>query len=220
MAKGIGKKVLEIISIVLIITTIISTIVPICSYAATSDVDDEDSKFGGQLFKPISKLVCGMSDGIIMGLQKIFLGYMKIYDDIEGEDVRLRTYRIVYSPRIIFSNKVPALNANFINPSSETYQLTREVEEENLEKVDTATIEYDYGEDDLPYYEELLKRLNISEQNDKYGFNATSNSKRKLEGAELTNMIHKELQLMEVKEIILGILLNSKLLKLDYLGRI
>ena len=70
--------------------------------------------FGGALFKPISLLLCSLSDLVIKGLQKYFTGIENInfggISEIESD-----FYVIRYSPGIIFSGKVAGLKVNFIN---------------------------------------------------------------------------------------------------------
>lgn len=54
MEKINSKRYFNIICLILIVITMANLIIPVCSYA---DNNDEDSDFGGKLFKPISKLV-------------------------------------------------------------------------------------------------------------------------------------------------------------------
>lgn len=54
MKKINNKRYFNIICLILIVITMANLIMPICTYAANND---EDSAFGGKLFKPISKLV-------------------------------------------------------------------------------------------------------------------------------------------------------------------
>lgn len=101
-SKEVSKKI--IISIILVISF---------NFAAPTITNAD---FGGALFKPISLLLVGISDLIIEGLQKTFVGYGTIkyggIDEIESD-----TYNIRYSPGVIFSGGVPALDVNFINPN-------------------------------------------------------------------------------------------------------
>lgn len=70
--------------------------------------------FGGALFKPISQLLCGVSDLVIKGLQKYFTGVGDIkYGGIS--EIESDSFFIRYSPGIIFSGKVAGLKVNFIN---------------------------------------------------------------------------------------------------------
>ena len=72
--------------------------------------------FGGALFEPISKLLCGVSDLIIQALQKYFVGVWDISYEGPGKGQGHSTgttYYIRYSPGIIFSGKVAGLKVNF-----------------------------------------------------------------------------------------------------------
>ncbi len=130
-----SKKTFKIICLLLLGILIINNVfAPICSYAASDDTDDEDSDFGGKLFKPIAKLVRGMADGIISGLQYMFLGYGKISDSVELGDLEKKEYIILYGPKTIFSNKVPALNANFFKPKQESFQISDVQRFEDVDK--------------------------------------------------------------------------------------
>lgn len=115
------KKILKIISLILVILIIFSFVAPTAIYAKKADTDET---FGGKLFKPISQLLRAICDVVIKLLQEIFMGYGKITDEqFETESTVSTVYQILYSPGIIFSNKVPALNADFINPPKEKYQV-------------------------------------------------------------------------------------------------
>lgn len=148
------KNIFRIICLMLLVIIMANTLVPITSYASgliynpvidgigKKNSDDDDSLFGGKLFKPISKLLVGISDGILMGLQDMFMGYKPISDSIELGDVEVKNYNILYGPKTIFSNKVPALNANFINPPEGTYQVDVAVvdDEDNPEPIEQGEI--------------------------------------------------------------------------------
>lgn len=105
-----SKKIFKTISLMLVIIFITNVFIPIYSYA------DEDEETGGKLFKPIFKLFAGVGDLVIKGLQRIFIGN----GDIKGEGIneieQEGAFLIRYSPGIIFSNKVPGLDANFMKP--------------------------------------------------------------------------------------------------------
>lgn len=65
--KETSKKII----IVTILITIFNFVSPIISSA---DLADAANEFGGALFKPISQLLLAVSDLVIEGLQKIFIG--------------------------------------------------------------------------------------------------------------------------------------------------
>lgn len=63
---------------------------------------------GGKLFEPLLQFTCFIGDLFMKAMQSIFMGYGDIKQDDE--------FNIIYSPGVIFSNKVPALDVNFFNP--------------------------------------------------------------------------------------------------------
>lgn len=123
-----SKKNIKIISLLLIIIMVISLISP-----TVVSAKDEDETFGGKLFKPISKLVCGIGDAVIMMLQRMFLGYWDIQDPNDDEK-----YSILYSPGTIFSNQIPALNANFFGTPEECKKITATYQKEDYKSVVSA----------------------------------------------------------------------------------
>ena len=104
-----NKSLIKKISVVLIVLTLLTTIIPLYSYA------DEDEEVGGKLFKPIFKLFAGVGDLVMKTLQKIFIGDGNIAI-AELPEIEEKTFKIRYSPGVIFSGNVPALDANFIKP--------------------------------------------------------------------------------------------------------
>lgn len=105
-----NNRILKTISLMLVIIFMFNLFAPVYSYS------NEDEEVGGKLFKPIFKLFAGVGDLVIKSLQKIFIGD----GDIKGEGIseidQEGSFIIRYSPGIIFSNKVPGLDANFIKP--------------------------------------------------------------------------------------------------------
>ena len=145
-----SKKIFKTISFMLVIIFITNVFIPIYSYA------DEDEETGGKLFKPIFKLFAGVGDLVIKGLQRIFIGN----GDIKGEGIneieQEGAFLIRYSPGIIFSNTVPGLNANFINPSEDKEATKAEIKWEKVEddiKFNETTFaeEYGYSDDKSTY---------------------------------------------------------------------
>lgn len=127
--KEITKKI--IIAILLVMT--FNFIIPITSHA----------DFGGALFKPISQLLCAVSDLVIKGLQKYFIGV----DDIQWggiSEIESNSFFIRYSPGIIFSGKVAGLKVNFINAEKSDSET---VNEYNYSWGDSIG---EYSEDNLP----------------------------------------------------------------------
>lgn len=105
-----NNRILKTISLMLVIIFITNLFTPIYSYA------NEDEEVGGKLFKPISKLFAGVGDLVIKTLQKIFIGDGDIKGAGISEIQQEGSFIIRYSPGIIFSNKVPGLDANFMKP--------------------------------------------------------------------------------------------------------
>ena len=208
-----SKKTFKIICLVLVVITITNIFAPICSYAAKDNTDDADSDFGGKLFKPIAKLVRAMADGIIMGLQYMFLGYGNIKKtttvDSEGAVTEVealsgkgndksKDYSILYGPATIFSNKVPALNANFINPSDTKFKID---ETETATKAELKGLIIGGGsystdaekDNESTYNDEALKQTGAKTS---YGFQegkGTSISKTSSDaGADLFNIVNSD----------------------------
>lgn len=197
-----NKKNIKIISLLLIILAIFSFVNPIAVYA-----EDEDETFGGKLFKPIAKLVCGIGDGVIMGLQKMFVGYWGITDEqYETESTKSTVYQILYSPGIIFSNKVPALNADFINPPDGKYQVEIEKSTE-LNQISGAQYAYIMGssQDNGDYKKEKEKECLDTIKADEYGY--SSSTKTEIQDTEQKNQLLKALA---------GMISNGKLYKWEY----
>lgn len=105
-----NNRILKTISLMLVIIFITNLFTPIYSYA------NEDEEVGGKLFKPIFKLFAGVGDLVIKSLQKIFIGDGDIKGAGISEIQQEGSFIIRYSPGIIFSNKVPGLDANFMKP--------------------------------------------------------------------------------------------------------
>ena len=105
--KNISKKI--IIAIILVMS--FNFISP-----AVSNAED----VGGTLFNPIGQLLVALGDVTIALLQELFLGNGAIrYTVADG----IENYIIQYSPGVIFSNKVPGLDINFMNPQDD-YEVT------------------------------------------------------------------------------------------------
>lgn len=112
-----NKKTTKKIIIAILLVMSFNFIAPNYSQAAMDET-------GGKLFEPISNLICTIADLVIKGLQFYFLGD----GDIMVEDPTVdggKAYYIEYSPGMIFSNKVAALDVNFFDPG-EDYQVTQE----------------------------------------------------------------------------------------------
>ena len=101
--KTFVNKIKKNLIIILVIMTIISSLLPSYAYAAT------DTANGGRLLNPIVEFVVFLCDEVMEWLQKVFVST----DGIENGD---GTYNFQYSPAIIFSGTVPALDVNFIDP--------------------------------------------------------------------------------------------------------
>lgn len=101
-----NKKLFKKIVILLVFITLVNALIPLHMVSADADKD-----YGGKLFRPLFRFFAGVVDLLVRGLQNIFIGSGDItYDN--------GNYGIRYSPGVIFSNKVPGLDANFIKPGS------------------------------------------------------------------------------------------------------
>lgn len=107
-----NKKLFKKIVILLVTITLINALMPLHMVSADADED-----FGGVLFRPICQFIAGIGDLFISGLQWLFIGDPNIKTG-EIPELNMATYVIRYSPGLIFSNEVPGLDANFINPGS------------------------------------------------------------------------------------------------------
>lgn len=137
MRTFINKKIIRNLIIIMAIITTLSTLVPV-SVIAANDTED-----GGGILHPIEKFVLFLCDKVMNWLQHTFVSA----DNIEVEP---EVWDFKYSPAIIFSGKVPALDINFIDPmdsisnvgnlqsyiiqNEETYRITQSVETEEYEQ--------------------------------------------------------------------------------------
>lgn len=113
-----NKKLFKKIVILLVFITLVNALIPLHMVSADADKD-----FGGPLFRPMFRFFAGVFDLAVRGLQNIFIGNGNIYQNFAIG------YQIRYSPGVIFSNKVPGLDANFIKPQ-ESQKVTNGVGEE------------------------------------------------------------------------------------------
>lgn len=98
------KKTIIIIMIILLIANLL------LPRAVNADADSKKGETGGgSLLKPFSQFLCYVFDAVIDLLQDMFV-------DANGIRLPDESYSIKYSPGIIFSGDVPALDINFINP--------------------------------------------------------------------------------------------------------
>lgn len=100
--NNLSKK---IICIMLTVLMLCNFITPSTIYAAS----DEDS---GPIFAPISSFITFLCDSVMQFLQNTFTSVESIK---QGDG----TYIFQYSPAIIFSGTVPALDINFITPNTD-----------------------------------------------------------------------------------------------------
>lgn len=102
---------------------------------ATEEEDNKDEE-GGALFTPISQFILGISDGIMSTLQAAFVGDENFANIITADSIKetapghngrkgVTTYKIKYSPAVIFSGEVPALDINFFNPLGDQNGVTK-----------------------------------------------------------------------------------------------
>ena len=101
-----SKKHNKIIITIILAIMLCNFIMPNYSIAKT------DTDGGGSTFAPMSKFLTFICDDIFQFLQETFISLSNI-DQKDG------TYEYRYSPAIIFSGTVPALDIDFINPNTE-----------------------------------------------------------------------------------------------------
>ena len=130
MKKAITKRILLIF---LVFNLIMCSIFPTTTQAGFFDWANV---VGGKLFQPFFELLCGIGDLGMSMLQNFFIGYGDITEStIETSNVSVgKERKFYYSPAVIFSNRVPALDVNFINPMDD-YTLTIEKNDKEPEKI-------------------------------------------------------------------------------------
>ncbi len=109
-----SKNKIKYIIICIILIILMNVILPKPIYAGL--ITDTIADIGGSLMEVIFRFVAGIFDLIMKILQGFFLEDGDINDAGLFEDP---DFKIGYSPAAIFLGYVPALDANFINPSNE-----------------------------------------------------------------------------------------------------
>lgn len=107
-------------------------VILICVMLATTFPIPANANVGGALLKPISQLLCKIGDLILKSLQRVFIGYEDIGIENPGD---AKTYSIYYSPAIIFSGQVAALDVNFVNPLGKNGEVSKDIKEYEYELV-------------------------------------------------------------------------------------
>ena len=111
MEKLHSKKITKYITIIAVIIMLCNFVMPNYTYAATNNAN------GGELHDPLVKFLVFLSDSIFQFLQESFTSMESIKEeDDDGNYV----YKFQYSPGIIFSGHVPALDINFITANDVT----------------------------------------------------------------------------------------------------
>lgn len=106
------------------------------SILSSTEEEDNKEEEGGALFTPISQFILGISDGVISTLQAAFVGDENFANIISADSIKetapghngrkgVTTYKIKYSPAVIFSGEVPALDVNFFNPLGDQNGVTK-----------------------------------------------------------------------------------------------
>ena len=135
--KPVRNKTTKNIIIILAITAILSGFLPNYSYAVT------DTENGGGLLEPIEQFVVYLCDNVMQWLQDKFVSK----ESLEQENGEYE-YNFQYSPAIIFSGDVPALDINFISPNTsvevdndiDNFVISKEKEyRNNAEECDEST---------------------------------------------------------------------------------
>lgn len=93
----------------------------------TEEQEGSEEEEGGALFTPISQFILGIADGVMSTLQATFIGDENFSNIITSDAIKeetlgnkggkgVTTYRIKYSPAVIFSGNIPAFDINFFSP--------------------------------------------------------------------------------------------------------
>ncbi len=106
MKKVKAKNLIKQIICIMLILMLCNFILPNYTFAVKTEK-------GGSLMEVIAQFLCFIPDSVMNILQDMFI----VHENIKIDD---DTYSIKYSPGVIFSGQVPALDINFINPSTET----------------------------------------------------------------------------------------------------
>lgn len=136
MKTYINKTIIKNLIIIMIITATLSTLVP-TSVSAANDTED-----GGGILHPIESFVLFLGDKVMEWLQHTFVS-------AENIEVEPEVWDFKYSPSIIFSGDVPALDINFISPNpgkgnvknAEIYILANEEKYRQAQSVDSDVYE-------------------------------------------------------------------------------
>ncbi len=137
MNKFINSKVKKIILVLIIVVSIFTTAIPGNIVIATDEI-------GGALFTPIFQLLCGIADLGIKMLQDVFLGYGDVKTQTDAGGVTADDYEIRYSPAAIFSNRIPGLDINFLDPM-DSVQITGPTSIDDSEKLGFDKTSYTSG---------------------------------------------------------------------------
>lgn len=105
MKPLVNKKTTKNLIIILILLITLSGLFPNYVQAKT------DTNDGGPLLQPLVQFVTFLGDSVMQWLQDTFVSKADIYQGSEE-------YNFQYSPAIIFSGNVPALDINFIEPNN------------------------------------------------------------------------------------------------------
>ena len=111
MERFVNKKIINIITLILLFLTVFISIMP--NYILAASAEETDEETGGKLFRPIFQLFSGVGDLVMKTLQYY------LYSDFDIKDDSTDEFVFKYGPAAIFAGIVPGLDANFINPSNE-----------------------------------------------------------------------------------------------------
>ena len=106
MEKVHSRIINKLMICIIAVLMLCNFVMPNYAYAKT------DTQDGGDLLVAVAKFVAFLDDKVMQWLQNSFMSM----DDIEQEDGK---YNFQYSPGIIFSGQVPALDVNFIEPNED-----------------------------------------------------------------------------------------------------
>jgi len=194
MKEIIRKPIIKILVILLVIIFVKSLIMPV-QVQAFPNISSWFESGGGIIQKVINavlNLVLWLADTLLKTMQEIMIGSDKIekYDN----DLRKTTSQILYSPGIIFMDKVAALKVNFFEAKKgdtlkvENYISVLETKED-LEKILKKIKEKEIKATELGewiYYEdENGKEFDYYGKKEKHKFHISNNDRR---GASIPNL--------------------------------
>ena len=160
MKKLHSNKITKQIVLIIAIIMLCNFVMPINLYAAT------DTESGSKMLPYIAKFLCFIPDSFNGFLQNLFTNPGKINKENE--------FKIYYSPAIIFSGKVPALDTDFFKDEDDNDDEHRIIDGKRYKNVlftSSKGLEADVFYRGIRDNTDMLKNFL---ENDKYGYNDSS----------------------------------------------